>query len=355
MLEDCRRIGAKPISLAWCPWFGPNWPEPKRYTKYFAAFLEHANGRPGTPPASPHVEYFEIMNEPDLHPAAETLPRYADFFNYSSMPLRQRFPQVKFGCGGFFEWSYIQRVIDRCGKNLDWVSRHPYGHTGEAIFYLQDQYAAHAKSRGLDNLKFLDYGMGLLDLRPAGLRLHHDALETAHRARRLLPGHAALSLAGVLRGRICLWPPRRVRPAYGELPPEWPNPGKNKPITYRYNAFWLMRNCRGPQLPVRLDIPALAGAESTHAYAVATCDGKRFKLVVYHGYPYEDLKLGKTYSKLKVRIQSPIPAQVKGRQLTVARANCRKTQEEPVRPIAGDNLDIEIEIPSLSGVSLTVQ
>ena len=128
----------------------PNWPEPQRYTKYFAAFLEHANGRPGTPAYRPRVGYFEIMNEPSLHPAAETLPRYADFFNYSTGALRQRFPQVKFGCGGFFEWSYIQRVMDRCGKNLDWISRHPYGHTGEAVFYLQDQYAAHAKSKGLE-------------------------------------------------------------------------------------------------------------------------------------------------------------------------------------------------------------
>ena len=131
-------------------------------------------------------------------------------------------------------------------------------------------------------------------------------------------------------------------------------PGKNKPITYRYNAFWLMRNCRGHNCPSGSTSPALAGAESTHAYAVATCDGRRFNVVVYHGYPYEDLKLGKTYSKLKVRIQSRSGAG-QGRQLTVARANCRKTQEEPVRPIAGDNLDIEIEIPSLSGVSLTVQ
>jgi uncharacterized membrane protein len=355
VLDDCRRIAARPITLAWCPWFGPHWPEPKRYTKYFAAFLEHAGGRPGAQQYGPRVDYFEIMNEPNLYPAAEALPRYTDFFNYSSAALRQRFPTVKFGCGGFFEWSYLQRVIDRCGRNLDWISRHPYGHTGEAVFYLQDQYAAHAKSKGLAKLKFIItewdfwiYGPPAFDyimMRWKPLIEHADScLGTLHyRWREYAEGGYVFGLHGEFDQR------------YGELPPEWPNPGKNKPITYRYNAFWLMRNCRGPQLPVQLDIPELAGAESTHAYAVATCDGKRFNVVIYHGYPYQDLKLGKTYNRLKVRIQTPIPAQVKGRQLTVARADCRQTHEAPARTIAGNTLDLELEIPSLSGVSLTVQ
>ncbi len=88
---------------------------------------------------------------------------------------------------------------------------------------------------------------------------------------------------------------------------------------------------------------------------MATCDGKRFNVVVYHGYPYQDLKLGKTYNKLKVRIRAPIPAQVKGRRLTVARADFRQIREAPARTIAGNTLDLELEIPSLSGVSLSVQ
>jgi hypothetical protein len=29
---------------------------------------------------------------------------------------------VKFGCGGFFEWGYLQAVIDRCGDNLGWAA-----------------------------------------------------------------------------------------------------------------------------------------------------------------------------------------------------------------------------------------
>ena len=37
--------------------------------------------------------------------------------------------------------------MDRCGKNLYWISRHPYGQTGEAVFALQDRYLACAKKR----------------------------------------------------------------------------------------------------------------------------------------------------------------------------------------------------------------
>ena len=33
----------------------------------------------------------------------------------ASSALRARYPGLKFGCGGFYEWSYIQRIIDRCG------------------------------------------------------------------------------------------------------------------------------------------------------------------------------------------------------------------------------------------------
>jgi hypothetical protein len=142
---------------------------------------------------------------------------------------------------------------------------------------------------------------------------------------------------------------------YGELPPEWPNPGKDQPITYRYNAFWIMRDCRGPQYAATLDVPELADAESTHAYAVATSDGKQFNVVIYYGYPCEDLEQGTSYGKLKVHIRAPIPPRVRGRTLVIARADHKTIREEPARTVSGDVLDLELEIPSQAAVSLTVR
>ncbi len=355
IFKDVERIEAVPISLAWCPWWGPNWPQGKRYAKYFAAYLEHVNGKPGTKGYRARAPYFEIMNEPNLGPAPEVLNRYADFFNETAGPLRKRYPGVKFGCGGFFEWSYVQAVIDRCGPNLDWISRHPYGHTGEAVFYLQDRYAEHARKKGLKGLKFIItewdfwlYGEPAFDyamMRWKPLIDHADScVGTLHyRWREYQEGGYVFGLHGEFDTK------------YGELPPEWPNPGKNKPISYRYNGFWIMRDCRGPQYAAKVDVPALKTAEGPRAYAVATCDGKQYNVVIYYGYPYESQAQGKKFTKLKVRVRAPIPPEVKGRTLTIARANAKTKSEEKATAVRGDAIDVEVEVPARGAVSLTVR
>ena len=283
------------------------------------------------------------------------VPRYADFFNAAAEKLHGRYPGVKLGCGGFYEWSYFQRIMDRCGKNLDWLSRHPYGHTGEAVFYLQDRFDEYARSKGLDELKFLitewdfwiygDPAFDYLMQRWKPVADHADkCLGTLqYRWREYQEGGYVFGVHGEFDQR------------YGELPPEWPNPGKNKPITYRYNAFWLMCNCRGPQYAAAIEVPQLKASESTRAWAIATSDERRFNLVLYYGYPYEDPQAGKTYDKLLLHVSAKLPAAVKGRKLTVARADSHRVVEQPAREISGDSLEIDLELPSLSGVSLTVE
>ena len=355
-LADCARLKAEPISLYWCPWKQPGVDfNPKRWTKYFAAGIEHANGAPGTPQYKPVIKYFEIMNEPDLSPAAETLPKYADFFNYAAGALAKRYPGVSIGCGGFFEWTYLQSVMDRCGKNLGWISRHPYGHTGEAVFSLQDEYLKHAKTVGLKDLKFIVtewdfwiYGEPAFDYIMQRWKPELDHADTClgslhYRWREYHEGGYVFGVHGEFNER------------YGELPPEWPNPGKDKPITYRYNAWWIMRDCRGPQFAADLKSPQLAGSPSTRVYAVATSSGGRFNIVAYYGYPYADLAKGKSYGKIKLKIQAPIPPEVKGRTLVISRADARNIKEEPAQTIQGDAIDLEVELPAQSGVSLTVK
>ncbi|MCX7935391.1 MAG: glutamine amidotransferase, partial [Planctomycetota bacterium] len=287
VLADLERIKAEPIFLYWCPWWGPNWPDPARYTKYFAASIEHVNGPPGAA-SRPRLKYFEIMNEPHLGPANEVLPRYAEFFNHAVEKLRNRYgKEIKFGCGGFYEWTYVQAIIDRCGKNLDWLSRHPYGHTGEAVFYLQDKYQEYAQSKGIPDLKFIItewdfwiYGEPAFDyimMRWKPLLDRADScLGTLHyRWREYHEGGYVFGLHGEFDQR------------------------------YGYNAFWIMRHCRGQQYEVKVESPQLGAAvipgreeykarlsdplaSASHLYAVAAADGDKYNSVVYYGYPREN-------------------------------------------------------------------
>jgi len=372
VVADLKRIGAEAVFLYWCPWWGPNWPDAEKYTKYFAASIEHVNGTPGTSAYAPNLQYFEIMNEPHIGPADSVLPRYIAFYNHAASKLRARYPGVKFGCGGFNEWTYVQKIIDGCGENLDWFSRHPYGHTGEAVFFLQDQYAKHARSRGRDDLKFIVtewdfwvYGEPAFDYlmmrwKPLCDRADSCLGSLHYRWREYQEGGYVFGIHGEFDKR------------YGELPPEWPNPGKDEPITYRYNAWWIVRDLRGPQCAVDLHVPELAPAvaddpaayakriaspvrRSTHAYALSACDGKQFTILVNYGMPYEERASAKRYDALKLRVTAPIPPEVKGRTLVVSRADCRARTEQPPRAVRGDAIDVEIEVPAQSSVAITVR
>jgi uncharacterized membrane protein len=356
VLKDCLRIKAEPISLYWCPWgFKDVDMRPERWTRYFAAVLEHTNGSGGLVPAPARLKYFEIMNEPSLEPAAQRVPQYAEFFNYAAGSLKKRYPGVLFGCGGFYEWPYIMEVVDRTAENIGWISRHPYGHTGEAVFALGDKYIEHASAKGLKDLKYVItewdfwiYGEPAFDYimqRWKPLADHADTcLGSLHyRWREYHEGGYVFGLHGEFDQK------------YGELPPEWPNPGKNKVITYRYNAFWLMRDARGPQFAATVDSAQIASSESTRLWAIATARDSRFNIVAYYGYPYASLKEAKSYGKVRLRVRSPIPPEVKGRTLVVSRGDCKTIREEPPREVKADTLDLEIEVPALSGVSLTVK
>jgi len=373
VMADLERIQAEPVFLYWCNWKANPPLDPKQYTKYFAAPIEHINGTPGTPEYKPRLKYFEIMNEPNLAPAETEIPRYAEFFNYAASTLKKRYPGVVFGCGGFFEWSYVQRVLDLTKDNIDWFSRHPYGHTGEGVFYLHDRYLEHAKEIDREDLKFIItewdfwiYGEPAFDYIMMRWKPLVDRADTClgslhYRWREYAEGGYVFGIHGEFDQR------------YGELPPEWQNPGRNKPITYRYNAFWAVRDLRGEQYAVKLDVPALpAGSvaddpaeyaqrlteeveQSTRAYAVAASDGEQFNIVIYYGYPYTRIPDGQRFNKLELRVVSDIPPEIKGRQLFISRADCKTITTDPARTINGDRLDVTVTVDGVSAVSLTVR
>jgi len=373
VLKDLERIKAEPIFMYWQPWGRNVELDKKQSTKWFAASIQHVNGDPDTPEYKPRLKYFEILNEPHLHSADKAVPTLADYFSYASSTLRKRYPGVKFGMGPMFEWTYVQDLMTLIGENLDWHSRHPYGQTGEGVFALQDKYLEHAKAIGNENLEFLItewdfwiYGEPAFDyimMRWKPLVDRADVCKaTMHfRWREYQEGGYVFGVNG------------QFSKSYGQLPPEWPNPGINKPITYRYNAFWAMRDCRGGQYAVDLDIPQLPYAavaddpveyaervekeveHSTRAYAVATSNGEQFNIVIYYGYPYINMKDGVKYDKLELRVVADIPPEVKGRQLVIERADCRNIVSEPAQVINGDRIDMTVTLDSTSAVSLTVK
>jgi hypothetical protein len=341
----------------------PEFPDPEKYTKYFAATIEHFNGAPG-PDYKNYLTYFEFMNEPPLGPIekppmthAEVFKKYTDFFNYAALHLSERYPGMKFGAGGFMESHYIDDLMDACGKNLSWISRHPYGHTGEAVFALQDQYAKHAHEQGLDDLKFIVsewdfwiYGEPAFDYimqRWKPVADHADScIGTLHyRWSEYTEGGYVFGVDG------------QADPAhpYGQLPPEWPNPGIDKPITYRYDAFWAVRNLRGQQYAATLDVPELKSSLSQRAYALATSDGKQFNILVYCGYPYPSLSNHHSVEKIKLHVKATIPPEIKGRSLIIAKADAHTVSESEPQTLDGDTIDMDIEVPALSAVSLIVR
>ena len=339
--------------------YGLPWPyaakHTRRWTKYCAAIIEHVNGVPGTPAYQRRLRYFELMNEPSLGPPVSVLAKYCQFFNAVAGHLHKRYPGMSFGgCGGF-EYPYDDEIIARCGKNMNWISRHPYGLTGEAVFYLQDKFMKYARSLGFNKLKFIItewdfwvYGRPAFDYIMQRWMPVVDHATTClgtlqYRWREYDEGGYNFGVIGQFNQR------------YGQLPPQWPNPGLNHPITYRYNAFWIMRNCRGTLYDAKLNIPTLKTSPTPYAYAIATCNGKHFNILIYYGYPYTHLADAKRYTALEINLNTAIPPQVKGRTLTVARADARNISTAAPVQIHGNRINMDVRVPALSGVSITVR
>ena len=356
---DIKKIHEVPDFLYWMP-FGQRPLNPGIWTKYVAAAIQHYNVGPGTSGLAgykPRLKYIELMNEPALGPPTSVLAKYCRFFNYIAGHLHQRYPGLLFGgCGGY-EYPYDDQVIARCCKNgdMNWISRHPYGLTGQAVFWLQDKYMRYAKSIGVKNLKFFItewdfwlYGNPSFDYlmqRWQPVVKHAGSLIGTLQYR-----WTQYSEGGYEFGMIGGW-----GSGGQQMPPQWPMPGISKPLTYKYDAFWIMRNCRGTQYSAQLNVPALKTTPSQYAYAVATSNQKQLNIVIYYGYPYTQVDQQKRYAAIHVHIHVPVPSWIKGRTLIIARANARTISTAAPVQIQGNSINMAVTVPALSAVSLTVK
>ena len=246
-------------------------------------------------------------------------------------------------------------LIDQCGTNLNWITRHNSGLTAEATFRLEDEYAAYARQKGLMDMKFMItewefwcYGRPAFDFIMQRWKALADRADVCLAT---MQSHwVEYAQGGYVYGLV-----GKQDTEYGERPAEWSNPGKGKPVTYRYNGFWIMRNCRGQQLEAQLDVPDLKVSACQRAYAICTTNKGTLNVVIYFGYPLADYDKGQLVNKLKVKVNVPLPPDIKGRSLIISRADARTTSEEAPKIIKGDTLTMDLEIPECSAVSLTVR
>ena len=167
-LREIERLGMEPVALfpgagygipkwRW-PDGGPGWGNPpdksvESVVEEIATFLDHVNGKKGSPGYKLRVKYVELYNEPGIK--GDTIDGYAKAFKAVANRLHKDYPGVKIGGGGFYETPYMKMFIDKCGKDIDWISRHPYGWTREMIFKQEDDFMAYAKSKGYNQIKYI--------------------------------------------------------------------------------------------------------------------------------------------------------------------------------------------------------
>jgi len=131
----CRRVGAEPVIVVNTG--TPNWnadAEENDYLQEVLDWMEYCNGPADSRwghlraanghPEPYHVKYWEIDNE-TWHLGAE---RYAEWVNRFAPAMRRKDPSIKLiacGSGGYRpEWD--RTVINRAGRNFDYISTHHY-------------------------------------------------------------------------------------------------------------------------------------------------------------------------------------------------------------------------------------
>lgn len=331
-LSEIKRLGLEPIALfaayaygepKWLWADGSNWSKPSDkavadIVEEVCTFLNHTNGKKGTADYRPNVKYIEICNEPGIN--AKTIDGYVKMFKAVAQRVHRDYPGVKVGGLGGYEIPYVKMFIDKCGSDVDWISRHPYGWTGEMLFQLEDDFQAYAREKGHHQIQYI---VTECDFWIQG-RQKFDYL-----MKRNFEAVKRDTLVGTLHYRFGMY----NEPTYlfGILWDKWgQNQGAgpaNTPMHDAYDAFWIFRDFRGQRVPVTKSLPAKGTAEGllNHVLADGTRDGDRLNAVLYYdwaydGTGYKDYAKGLNYSKVSVKVKLTLPPVAKERTLTISRA-----------------------------------
>jgi uncharacterized membrane protein len=364
-LGDIKRMGLEPIMLIEKPGYSePKWmwqdgawsdPGPRgaaELAEHVAAIIEHVNGgKGGDPNYKLNLRYVEIANEPDINP--QTVVGFVRLFKTVAERIHRDYPGVKLGGFGGYETPYLYEFMDKVGDDIDWISRHPYGWTGEMLFKAQDEYTAYRKAH---NLKPVEFIITEWDFWIQG-RPKFDYM-----MRRNFEAVKRVNLTGALHYRLGQY----AEPVYlfGVLwtgsKPEKGAGAKGTPMHDAYDSFWAFRNFRGTRVPatVSSDTPEL----SSHLLADAVRDGDSINAVLYFDRGYDglgwaDYTRGVRYSKARVTLNVQLPPSNRARTVSVGRATGEGfgtlPQTAPV-PAGATRFQHTLEIEPNTAISLSI-
>ena len=365
-LNEIRRLGLRPIVLfsglnsgqhrAWADgstWHNPSDKAIQVICEEVGALLAHANGRRGDPAYRTNVEFIELLNEPDIN--NQTAPGFGRLINGVADHVHANFPGVRIGAFGAYEVPYLKAFIDACGAKIDWISRHPYGWTGERVFAVQDEFSAYAAAKGYTHLKFI---VTEWDFWIQG-RQKFDYM-----VKRTFEAVKRENLLGALHYRLGMY----NEPIYlfGLL---WGGWGQdrgagvpNTPMHDAYDAFWIFRDFRGDRVAVEKSARGL-DALLPHVLADGARQGDTLNLVLYYdwacgGGGFEDYAAGLRYPRVKAKVTMAFPAAGKDRVLSIGRANGEgfETVRQDVKiPAGATTFRDDIDLPPATAYSVAIQ
>ncbi len=282
-----------------------------------AAIVEHLNGGKGNSPNYKlNLKYLEVGNEPEIN--NQTVDAFVKIFKAVAVRIHRDYPGVKVGAFGGYELPYLYGFMEKAGNDIDWISRHPYGWTGEMIFEKQDEYAAWRKTRGLKPVEFIitewDFWIQGKSKFDYMIRRNFEAVKRADLAGTLHYRLGQYDEGGYLFG--VLWAGWGQQKGAGE---------KGAPMHDAYDAFWAFRNFRGARAPVTVATPSAPGLEK-QIQIDSVRDGDKLNTVLYYarggeGTGWKDFANGTHYNKVRVSLKLTLPPSKAARTLTLSKAN----------------------------------
>lgn len=369
-MVQMNRLGLEPILLLNDFYGNPNWlwsdgskwsdPSPRAIAEaaeMASAAIQHLNGgKKGDAKYKLNVRFLEIANEPDLN--GKTIPGFARLFKGIAQRIHRDYPGVLVGTFGGYEIPYLPQFLKAVNPDMDWISRHPYGWTGERVFDQQDQVTAYMKA---ENLRVIPFIITEWDFWIQG-RPKFDYM-----MRRNFEAVKRDNLLGALHYRLGQY----GEPTYlfGVL---WAGWGKERgagekgtPMHDAYDAFWLWRDFRGHRFPV---VKTVKTRESTaklsdHLLAEAARDGETMNIVLYldwsdNGAGLRDATLGVRYNRARVNVKMQMEPSKRVRTLTIGRATGEgfQTVGAPITVAAGKtSIEQVVELEPMTGISLTLR
>lgn len=346
-MVQIRRLNLEPLLLLndyygnpkWFYEDGSTWSDPSEkaiaeIAENAAACIEHLNGgRGNSPNYKLNVRYLEISNEPDLQ--GKTLPGFVRMFKAVARRIHRDYPGVQVGTFGGYEIPYLPRFLEMVNPDCDWISRHPYGWTGEMVMANQDSVAAWMKERGLREIPFIitewDFWIQGREKFDYMMRRNFEAVRRDN-------------LLGTLHYRLGQYP----EPIYlfGALWTGWGQErgagAKGTPMHDAYDAFYLWRDFRGQRVPVV--------GTTNHLLADAVRDGDKISAVVYNDWA--------AAAPARVSLNLQMAPSTRARTMSIVRAGGAGFEAVgPAVPIppGARTITHQMEVAPNTGVSVSIR